>query len=240
MDNLSEKNIPESLRRDGIVVIGDYLDEERCDEIKNDIESRIEDGMRTSDPEMGYGDMVKVGEPILNQRSGDRDDGMLDIFHMDLVIPKLRDVKRDNFIRKVISRAAREKYTPNSLNIYVNRSVTSTRDYHADTYSGKYKAFVYLTDVPDVSHGPFSYIKGSHRPSRIRQLFRSLINSRFRDVPKTNAVFYDDSAVETCIAPKGTLIIANQAGLHRGIPQDDGKERMIISTHYVRKSEGFY
>jgi len=237
MDNLNRKEFSESLRRDGIVIIDEYLDEAKCDEIRREVNAWIENGMRTADPDMGYAGMAGADEPILNQRSGDRDDGMLDIFNMDLAIPELREVKQDNFIQEVIGYAAQETYTPETLNIYVNRSVTNTRDYHADTYSGKYKSFIYLTDVTDVSYGPFSYIKGSHRPSRIRRRFRSFVNNRFRDVPSTNAVVYDDSDAETCVAPRGTLVIANQAGLHRGIPQEKGKERVMISTHYVPDSD---
>jgi hypothetical protein len=160
---------------------------------------------------------------------------MLDIFNMDLAIPGLKDLKGDEFIQGVISKAAQEPYTADNLNIYINRSVTNTRDYHADTYSGKYKAFVYLTDVPDPSYGPFSYVRGSHQPSRIRRRFRSFVNDRFRDVPSTNAVFYSTSDVDVCTAPKGTLIVANQAGLHRGMPQEEGKERMLVSISYSRR-----
>jgi hypothetical protein len=163
---------------------------------------------------------------------------MLDIFNMDLAIPGLKDLKEDEFIQDVISKAAEESYTAGNLNIYVNRSVTDTRDYHADTYAGKYKSFVYLTDVPNVSYGPFSYVKESHwdaspETSGLRIRLRKFINEKIRSVPSTNAVFYKPWKVKTCTASKGALIIANQAGLHRGMPQEDGKERMLVSTSYT-------
>lgn len=227
--------ISKKLRRDGIFVMKDYLEPNRCDDFKYKIDSRLSDGIKTSEPGMGYSDLANAGEPIVSERSGDRDHGMLDIFNMDLAIPELKDLKEDEFIQKVISEAAEEPYTADNLNIYVNRSVTNTRDYHADTYSGKYKAFVYLTDVPDSSYGPFSYVRGSHQPSKIRRRFRSFINNRVRDVPSTNAVLYNSSNVEVCTAPKGTLIVANQAGLHRGMPQEEGKERMLVSISYTQR-----
>ena len=236
MSNASKENLSKSLRRDGIVVVDDYLKETRCDELKEKIDNRIENGIRTSNPSMGYADMAEADEPILNQRSGDRDDGMIDIFNMDLVVPKLSDLKDDNFIIEVINNAEQKKYTVDSLNVYVNRSVTNTRNYHADTYDGKYKFFIYLTDVQDLSYGPFSYVKKSHQPSRARRIFRSYTNKIIRGVPSTNAVTYDESNKKICTAPKGTLIIANQAGLHRGMPQEEGKERIMISAHCVPQS----
>ena len=228
------EHLATNLHRDGIVIVEDYVEERTCDDFREEIESRLSDGMKTSEPEMGYGDLANAGEPIVDQRSGDRDDGMLDIFNMDLAVPKLKDLKEDEFIQGIISKAAQEPYTADNLNIYVNRSVTNTRDYHADTYAGKYKAFIYLTDVPDESYGPFSYVEGSHQPSGMRLRFRSFVNDRFRDVPSTNAVMYRKSNVKTCTASKGTLIIANQAGLHRGMPQEEEKERMLVSISYTR------
>jgi hypothetical protein len=233
------ESISENLRRDGIVVVEDYLEESTCDDFRKEIESRLSDGMKTSELGMGYSDLANAGEPIVDQRSGDRDDGMLDIFNMYLAVPELKTLKEDDFIQDVISKAAQEPYTADNLNIYVNRSVTNTRDYHADTYAGKYKAFVYLTDVPNDAYGPFSYVKESHRAalpetSGIRIRFREFVNEKIRGVPSTNAVFHKSWNVKTCTAPKGTLIIANQAGLHRGMPQEEGKERMLVSTSYTQ------
>jgi len=35
------------------------------------------------------------------------------------------------------------------------------------------------------------------------------------------------------IAHKGTLIISDQNGMHRGIPQEKGHERMLLSISYL-------
>jgi len=231
---MNKSSLVSELRENGIVVIEEYIKNEKSQALKENITQRVEgDELIIAPEDWGYSEMSGAGEPVLNKRTGDRDHGMLDIFNMDLAIPKLKDLKKDAFIQDIISPAAQEPYTPDNLNIYVNRSVTNTRDYHADTYAGKYKAFIYLTDVPDESYGPFSYVKKSHQPSGIRRQFRSFVNDQFRDVPTTNAVMYSESDVKTCTAPKGTLIIANQAGLHRGMPQEKGKERMLVSISFT-------
>jgi hypothetical protein len=57
--------------------------------------------------------------------------------------------------------------------------------------------------------------------------------NRLQSAPPTDAVFYDDDEALVCTAPKGTLIVANQAGYHRGIPQEEGRERMLATTSYT-------
>lgn len=110
--------------------------------------------------------------------------------------------------------------------------MTDTRDFHADTYSGKFKAFVYLTNVPDKSYGPFSYIPGTQKMSTLKQTSTSLVN-KVKGDPSTDAVFYDEDEAIHCTAPKGTLIVANQAGYHRGTPQEKGQTRVLVNTSYT-------
>jgi hypothetical protein len=54
-----------------------------------------------------------------------------------------------------------------------------------------------------------------------------------RGTHPTNAISYDEDDVIKFTAPKGTLIISDQSGYHRGIPQEEGKERMLISNSYT-------
>jgi hypothetical protein len=222
----------QTLARDGIVVVPDYWDADRCDTVRETVEEALAGDIAEARPGEDYGDLVARGEPVLKQRSGERDDGMLDIFNMASVAPALAEFKSDSFVGDIVNGAADEPYSPDNVNVYVNRSVTNTRDFHADTYTGKFKSFVYLTDVPDRSYGPFAYIKGSHEKSGLTRTASTLVN-KVRDDPDTNAVFYDDSDVVVCTAPKGTLIIANQAGYHRGMPQEQGYERMLATTSYT-------
>jgi hypothetical protein len=226
------KSLARTLADDGVVLVEDYLDEATCDQIRTSVETALADGMQEAPDDAGYGDLVAFGEPVLKRRSGERDDGMLDIFNMDGAVPELREFKTDPFVGEMVTEAADEPYSPDNVNVYVNRSVTDTRGYHADTYTGKFKSFVYLTDVLDRSYGPFAYIKGTHRKSGLTRKASQLVN-RLQSAPPTDAVFYDDDEALVCTAPKGTLIVANQAGYHRGIPQEEGRERMLATTSYT-------
>jgi len=223
----------EALRDRGVVVVEDYISAERCDEIHEATEAALERGeLAEARPEDGYEDHVARREPLVKRRTGERDDGMLDLFNMELRVPELGEFKDDAFVANIVNRATDGPYSADNVNVYVNRSVTNTRDFHADTYSGKFKSFVYLTDVPDESYGPFAYIEGSHESSVIERTATKVTN-RLRDDPATNALFYDESDVRVCTAPRGTLIVSNQAGYHRGLPQREGRERILATTSYT-------
>jgi hypothetical protein len=224
-----------TLEEDGIVIIEDYLDEDTCNDLYKEISHEIEEGdydvVEGGDHGYGYSDFVDWDGPVVNKRTG-RDDGMLDVFNVDSAVPEVESFKTDAMVNDIINRATSEQYSPDNLNVYWNRSVTTTRDFHADTYSGKFKSFVYLTDVSDRSYGPFSYVKGSHRSSKAKRKVSQLAN-KVKGNPSTEAVFYDENNVIYCTAPKGTLIIANQAGYHRGHPQEERSERMLMTTSYT-------
>jgi len=224
-----------TLTEDGIVIIDDYLDEETCDELYEEISHEIENGdydvVEGGDHGYDYSDFVNWGSPVVNKRTG-RDDGMLDVFNVDLAISEVKSFKTDEMVNEIIDQATSEQYSPDNLNVYWNQSVTTTRDFHADTYGGKFKSFVYLTDVPDRSYGPFSYVKGSHQSSKAKQKLSKLAN-KVKGNPPSNALFYDEDNVTYCTAPKSTLIIANQAGYHKGHPQKEGNERMLMTTSYT-------
>lgn len=235
MARQSVEPLARTLAEQGIVVVEDYLPAGTCEEIRSEVEAALEgDGLSAANPEDDYADHVARGEPLVKRRSGERDDGMLDLFNMELRVPGLASFKDDEFVAGIVNGATDEHYTADTVNVYVNRSVTETRGYHADTYTGKFKSFLYLTDVPDESYGPFAYLRGSHDHSLVTRKVSQLVN-HLRGAPHTDAVLYDESKATVCTAPRGTLIVANQAGYHRGIPQEPGRERMLATTTYTRK-----
>jgi len=229
------QNYARTLEEDGIVIVEDYLDEDTCNDLYEEISHEIEEGdydvVEGGDHGYSYSDFVDWDGPVVNKRTG-RDEGMLDVFNVDSAVPEVSSFKSDKMINDIINRATAEQYSPDNINVYWNRSVKTTRDFHADTYSGQFKSFVYLTNVPDRSYGPFSYVKGSHRSSKAKRKVSKLAN-KVKGNPSTNAVFYDTDNVIYGTAPKGTLIIANQSGYHRGHPQEEGSERMLMTTSYT-------
>jgi len=224
----------ERLRSDGVTAVDGYLATATCDEWRRAVETALPDLPR-ADQGVGYGKLVARETATVLRRSGERDDGMLDVFHADDAVPSLRAFRKDDFVAELITEAAGEPYTPDTCNVCVNRSVTDTRGFHADTNEAKCKSFLYLTDVPDESYGPFAYVPGSHDRSSLARKAGALVN-RLRDRPPTDAVLYDEREVVTYTAQRGTLIVADQTGYHRGIPQAEGRERLLVTTAYTPES----
>jgi len=223
------------LAADGVVAVEDYLDEETCDSYRERVETALEnDEFDFANESTSASEMMSASSTMVNRRSGEDDDGMLDIFNIDQTIPEIREIKTDPFVSDIIAKAGGTNCEPENINIYVNRSVTETRGYHFDSYNDQYKAFVYLTDVLDESYGPYSYIKGSNGRSYVRRRLEGLLNRALGNRP-TAAISYDDDDIVTFTAQKGTLIISDQTGYHRGIPQADGRERMLISNSHTPK-----
>jgi len=220
-----------TLAEDGVVSIEGYLDPDICEEIRTKIQRALEQDEITVSDDMDYQDKVHATEPVMNVRGGDFDQGMRDIYNADYIAPQLEEIKEDDFVHEIIENATGKSYTPLHINAYVNRSVTSTRPFHADTYGGLFKAFVYLTDVPNESYGPFAYIRGTHDPSFVKRKITGLVN-KYNDNPSTDAVFFDEDNKEIFTAPKGTLIISDQSGYHQGMPQEEGRERFLVNTQY--------
>jgi hypothetical protein len=230
--SISIDQLAEQLRQEGVVAYEGFWDGDRCDRVREEIEELLESDELEVTDNNSYEDLASAERPLLLNRSGTADDGMIDIFNIDYAVDDVRDYKTDSAISDIINGATGKQYSVDNTNAYVNKSVTSTRDFHADTYSGKFKSFVYLTDVPNESYGPFSYVKGSHDKSKIQQTANSLIN-RATGNRSTDARNVDESEITKFTAKKGTLIIGNQAGYHRGWPQDEGYSRMLLTNSYI-------
>lgn len=220
------------LSKQGVVSVEGFLTESTCDDIRKRVEELVENDKLLTAEEFTGSDKMGADQTILERRSGSTDDGMLDIHNIDERIPQISNIKNDNSINEIIHKAGTDRFEPENINIYYNRSVTNTRGYHFDSYNSQFKAFVYLTDVEDDSNGPYSYIKGSNNRSYFRRRFEGLVN-RLRGNNPTDAIFYDDDEIVKFTAPKGTLIISDQTGYHRGIPQEAGRTRMLISNSFT-------
>jgi hypothetical protein len=224
----------------GIVVIENYLDTETCESIYEEIMAQInQDKLKRAeefeDANQGYNAMANAGEPVLHERTG-ADEGMLDIFNMQMAVEELNEIEDDDSIEDIINRITDSQYGPTNTNTYIRRGVGLPAPYHADSFT-TFKTFVYLTDVPDTSYGPFSYVPGSHKPPLIEKFGTKLINTLKGNSGAPRGIVPDISEARHVTGNKGTLIIANQGGYHRALPQSEGKERVLVTTRYKPPDE---
>ena len=211
--------IKEQIIKDGILVFEDFfprnliepIDEELCKfinelNLKNSNESDKHIISTPADSnQWSFGKCQSHSKSIVKVRGARTyDSGMLDIFNIQRII-NLNDISNNKDFKNILS-PLRKKIK--NVNAYCNSSILTTREYHRDSSGGnQFKAFIYLTDVSDESYGPYSYIKGTH-------------------TEKTN-----EGEIVHCIANKGSLIVSNQSGLHRGLPQAKGRSRRLLSIN---------
>lgn len=231
----------------GIIVIEDLLPKEYITDFQKKITdtigtylNKLEDGIYEDSQVLvqgdkkkvfGYQKMAEYGKPVIEIRQG-QDQGMIDCFNVSELLgieaKPLNNMFSSPTIYGLFSK--RGGVTPKNMNVYINKGITRTRGFHVDSYSPQLKAFIYLTDVLDLDDGPYTYIKGSHNSSPYSRLNRSL--SHF--LPnRTEAPIVPLSMICPILARKGSLIISDQAGFHRGFPQSENGERAAITMNYT-------
>ena len=107
----------------------------------------------------------------------------------------------------------------------------ASQNWHVD-FDDKHllKAFVYLTDVgPD--HGPFEYVPGS-QPGGRHHAVRPWTPMGYGRVPDEDvARSVPSEEIATFTGPKGTLILCNTSGLHRGGFATAGPRVLATATY---------
>ena len=162
----------------------------------------------------------------------DYDTGMIDIRNVDRAVPEVGTIFQDPELARAMSEACGQPVRCQNCNTLVNDSVVNTRAWHSDsTGIVQYKAFIYLTDVPDTSFGPYCYVKGTHK-LEWRKYANFFVNWQ-KGRPITDMRATDPQREVKLTAPRGTLILSNQNGFHRGWPQQPGRRRLMILGNFV-------
>ena len=221
----------QELKENGIVIINDYMSKEDCDTNRRLIEDFVK--QFSTSTQLDNGTFIGFRSEISNDNA---DKGMIDIRFIDKSIEGLIFKDKISDIENIISKATSSKAEFVRLNAYVNVGVSGTRDYHVDTFRAHFKAFIYLTDVIDESYGPYSYIKKSNgfTLSKYLNIYRNSLLSNTHRIPDMPKYLNMKQAVH-CIGPKGTLVISDQGGIHRGIPQEPGKKRIALVFNFLQK-----
>ena len=101
--------------------------------------------------------------------------------------------------------------------------------YHYDMERLKWlKVFIYLTDVEE-ENGPHAFIKGSHKVGALpfTLLSKGYVMSEDNEIYK----YFNKNDEVIYIAQKGTVIIEDTKGLHKGMPVQSGN-RLIFQMQF--------
>ena len=124
---------------------------------------------------------------------------------------------------------------------YDEPDTETKRSFHTDNNPPpSFKAFIYLTDVPETKTGPFTAITGSHRFNRYLRI-RNIVYNLNKGLPTSNMDRFIPKKEETPFCGKaGTLILSTQTLFHRGNPKHSEKTRYVLIFYFSLKKYGPY
>lgn len=241
-DSLTD--IRNMLKKEGIVIIPEVLDVNKIKESRNIIHEILKDVNNKNPSDIrhenenyivcgknihgnSYYDLSDYTKPAIVVRQGS-DQGMIDIFNVDKLLEALGETLNKLFSSEWllnIINYTNEKINPKNLNLYVNNNITKTRGFHVDSYYRSIKAFIYLTDVNCLDDGPYCFVKGTHVDNPLKKLNMIIGN---KEAPLINPL-----KIIPVFGKRGTLIISDQSGVHRGFPQSKGSLRELIVMRYA-------
>ena len=220
-----------ALRRDGMVIIPNFLDAETIAAMRRAIPD--EAAFMVSEE----GDRARVYE----------DAGSIGAFTRFFDHPILKETAR-----ALISADAIQLRKEAYLKVVHGDFLTFEQFPHIDTWKMRMKAFLYLEDVSE-DNGPTVYYKGSHR-GLWRLPMEARIAGWYRTDPRGFAVPEDfylgcfwphevQRLVEAygyretiCTGPAGTLLMFNGRGLHRATSLRSGR-RSTLASYWIHRGD---
>lgn len=245
------ESIRKCLQDNGIVVATDFINSEildLCAETVSELKTRVYKFVESDARELeddyflcqkgaerlkSYNELSSYPKTVIQVREG-QDQGMIDVFNVDKAYSNteaLRAAYEDSILKHILF-SDDSQFECKNLNFYINENITNTRGFHVDSYTPQIKSFVYLTDCVELDDGPYSYVIGSHQDSAYRRLNKELS----ANLPnRTEAPLLNRDDIVPVLAKKGSLVISDQSGFHRGFPQSVGRQR-ALSVMNIRHS----
>lgn len=209
-------NILNTLKKDGIVVIPNFVSENFCDssikaleqDLTNPSVKRWSDDIEADTRIFGYEKLSMNALKFLNNQ-----------YINNISSSYLGYETSAKFIL-----AGRIENKKNNLG--------SGGGWHRDDAVIKqFKAIIYLSDV-DNKHGPFQYILGSHKLISRLKLF--INGHKFYQSRYTENSFVNSNKIFSVKGGKGDLILVDTKGIHRGKPIEEGL-RYALTLYSWRK-----
>lgn len=231
--NLTEREdkIVQELHQNGIAVVSNYWSAQKCARNLETMQAIINDNI---DKELESGAYVRV-----KKETEHSDRGVVRIYQADKESDDVANFMQDESIKKI----AKAYFGMNIHSLFsafqfnkINKG--ETRGYHIDSFTREFKAFIYLHDV-DEGAGPFTYLMRSHK-SWFRRYKRILMdNGRASKTGFTDDECGSDIANKRLmVASKGSLILCDVSGFHRGAPQIDQTRAIFYHAFMTSKDAG--
>ena len=215
------KMVLNEVRKNGYYVIDNFYSDSHCDKIKSEINRLI----KTKNNSKFYHESNDFRIYGSNFKSD-----IIDKFNKNKFLNDL-----SNLFYKTNSLAF---FTLSALINYKENSTGSGGDWHRDiSLPGQFKAMLYINDVYE--NGPFEYIKNTQNSF---SLFYGIIKCNVKSGAnrlnsKNIGGFLKSKRYEKVSfkAKKGTLIIFDSFGIHRGSPLKKGHRYAITNYYFTKK-----
>ncbi len=217
--NDAEEHILELLKTKGVAVVPGFYDSETCDSLAEITQELLS----------AHEGKVRVSSNGADQR----------LFGANRASEKIHSFYSDSFILNQLMTYEKatqvEGFTLAAKISASEDNLGSGNGWHRDRISSRQtKGIVYLTDVGE-ENGPFEFVEGSHKSSSIIwDHFKENWESdkyRFTDEEIAGFLKANKDAYKTFVAKKGTLILVDTRGIHRGKPLKEG-ERIALTNYY--------
>lgn len=207
----SNTNLQKELRANGVVLIQNFLTDNDCESFKESINELIGNE---------------------NYSWKDSEDSDFRIFGFENMNTKSVDIfqKLETQYASYVSRKTLEKTLMANFVKFKENNKGSGGGWHRDSLNRRQLKFmVYLSDVNE-DNGPFQYLKGSH-------VFSSKFRTNGAGYKKVRYTQEEISKYSrswplvNCIGKKGSCVVFDSSGLHRGSPLKHGNRYAI--TQYM-------
>ena len=219
--NSTGSNLLNDLRQNGYAVIDNFYSPEKCNEIKSSIDQIIE-----KYPEVLWIDDAKSDYRVFG---AERASPSIQAYFNDENLHSLGEQLLRVDLINHMTLAARLEYKKNNPG--------SGGGWHRDSpFENQFKSIIYLNDV-DSSNGPYQFVKGSHKLSNqfktlgYGEKLMRFSNDEIQEITRSERL-----EIKTFVGKKGTCILTNTRGLHRGKPIEKGI-RYALTNYYSPKHQ---
>lgn len=212
-----EAGIIRKLKRDGYAIVEGFLTQKECDQLKTDVDEAILKHSKNT-----WHDEQKSDHRVFGI---ERTSQAIKEFYSDKHLQKLGEAYLATTLDNYMTLGARLEATENNLG--------SGGGWHRDsTYEHQFKSIAYLTDVND-DNGPFQFVKESHKTNSVLSTVGiGKNNNRYTHDEIEKFVSSNNLEIETLTGKKGTVILVDTKGLHRGQPINSGI-RYALTNYYI-------
>ncbi|MGD9590879.1 MAG: phytanoyl-CoA dioxygenase family protein [Mycolicibacterium sp.] len=208
-----------SVRNEGVCAVPNFYDPATCERLRQEVL-----------------DIAENNPEAVQMMSNDADRRIFGAEHAARGIRAFaEDSRLLNAARTMLGGDAANAFTLAGIIAYRPGNLGSGEGWHRDSFFNQFKAIVYLTDVT-VDNGPFEYITRSHRT---RQKFSDhaeygipLNSTRIDDASVGKLIAAESERHRILTAAKGTLLLVDTTGIHRGMPLIGG-ERYALTNYYL-------